>query len=92
MARINLRRAAASVLLVSAISWIPSSAAAAVRPAAKGKENAAALRFEARTWLANLMVGMMEKAGVRIDPDGNRTADGPPMNKAGVRIDPDGHQ
>ncbi|MFL6193127.1 MAG: hypothetical protein ACJ75H_03060 [Thermoanaerobaculia bacterium] len=73
MAQFNLRRAAASFLLVSALSLVPAgTASAGVRSNGGREDRAVAARSEARRpWLVNLVVTLLEKMAVRIDPDGN---------------------
>lgn len=73
MPQINLRRAAASFLLVSALSLIPAgTASAGVRTTGGREDRAVAARSEGRRpWLLNLVASLLEKMSVRIDPDGN---------------------
>jgi hypothetical protein len=68
----KLRRALAASALVVAVSLVPAaSASAAVRERAP-RTHAAAFRGEAgASWLRDLVIHLLEKAGVRIDPDGN---------------------
>jgi len=68
----KLRRALAASALVVALSLVPAAGAnAAVRERAP-RTHAAAFRGEAgASWLRDLVIHLLEKAGVRIDPDGN---------------------
>jgi len=69
----KLRRALAASALAAALSLVPAAGAnaAAVRERAP-RTHAAAFRGEAgASWLRDLVIHLLEKAGVRIDPDGN---------------------
>jgi hypothetical protein len=68
----KLRRALAASALAAAVSLVPAAGAnAAVRERAP-RAHAAAFRGEAgASWLRDLVIHLLEKAGVRIDPDGN---------------------
>ena len=73
MVHSKLRRALAASTLMAAISLVPfASADAAVHERAH-RTPAAASRAEAGTsWLRDLVIHFLEKAGVRIDPDGGQ--------------------
>lgn len=73
MAQLNLRRAAASFLLVSAFSLVPAgTASAGVRSTGGREDRAVAARSEGRRpWLVNLVFTLLEMMPVRIDPDGH---------------------
>lgn len=68
----KLRRVLAASALVTAVSLVPAASAdAAVRERAH-QTHAAAFRVEAgASWLRDLVIHLLEKAGVRIDPDGD---------------------
>jgi hypothetical protein len=72
MVHLKLRRVLAASALVAAVSLAPvASTDAAVRERAY-RTPAAASRAEAgASWLRDLVIRFLEKAGVRIDPDGN---------------------
>jgi uncharacterized protein (DUF736 family) len=68
----KLRRALATSALLAAVSLVPvTSANAAVRPRAH-RASVATSRIETgAAWLRELVVNILGKAGVRIDPDGD---------------------
>jgi len=68
----KLRRILAASALVAAVSLVPAASAnAAVREGAH-RTPAAASRVEAGTsWLRDLVIHVLAKAGIRIDPDGD---------------------
>jgi hypothetical protein len=68
----KLRRVLAASALVAAVSLVPvASANAAVRARAH-RTPAATSRIEiSAAWLRDLVINVLGKAGIRIDPDGN---------------------
>ena len=68
----KLRRVLAASALVAAVSLVPAaSAEAAVRERAH-RTPAATFRVETgASWLRDLVMHALEKAGIRIDPDGD---------------------
>jgi hypothetical protein len=72
----KLRRALAASALVAAVSLVSAGSANAAVRARTHRTPAAPSRIEAgAAWLRSLLVNALEKAGVRIDPDG-MTRDG----------------
>ena len=68
----KLRRAFAASVLLTAVSLVPvASANAAVRARAQRAPKVASGIEIGAAWLRDLVVNVLGKAGVRIDPDGN---------------------
>ena len=72
MAHFSLRRAAASMLVFSVIAAVPASGATSRSVNGRDHRTAAERREAKRPWLLDLTLGMFEKLGVGIDPDGHR--------------------
>jgi hypothetical protein len=67
----KLRRVLAASTLVAAVSLVPvASANAAVRERAHRTPTAASRVEAGASWLRDLAIHALRKAGVRIDPDG----------------------
>ena len=67
----KLRRTLAASALVAAVSLVPVGSANAAVQARAHRAPTTFSRIEAgAAWLRSLLVSAMEKAGVRIDPDG----------------------
>ena len=80
----KLRRVLASAALLSTLSLLPAHAAAPRAPRSQRparSESNVAVRLVAPVW--DLVIDLLSKASVRIDPDGNRLAV--------VRADSDGN-
>jgi len=68
----KLRRVLAASTLVAAVSLIPAAGADAAVHERAHRAPAAASRVEAgASWLRDLVIHFLAKAGVRIDPDGD---------------------
>jgi nitrous oxide reductase len=68
----KLRRFLAASALVAAVSLVPAASANAAVHARAHRTPAAASRVEGgASWLRDLVIHFLEKAGVRIDPDGD---------------------
>lgn len=73
MSNPKLRRVAAALVLASLASLTPVSASAGAARGWNREGRAGAERTLARrSWLETFVVHMIEKLGVRIDPDGNK--------------------
>jgi hypothetical protein len=68
----KLRRALAASTLMVAVSLVPVASANAAVHARAHRAPAVASRIETgAAWLRDLVINVLGKAGVRIDPDGN---------------------
>jgi hypothetical protein len=68
----KLRRALAASAPVAAVSLVPAASANAAVRARAHRIPAATSRIEiGAAWLRGLVIDVLGKAGVRIDPDGN---------------------
>jgi hypothetical protein len=67
----QLRRVLAASALVAAVSLVPASSANAAARTRGHRAPAIPSRIESGAWLRDLVVNVLVKAGVRIDPDGN---------------------
>jgi hypothetical protein len=74
MNRSQLRRVFAIFALTSILSLVPLVSADAAGLARWGRdEQSASSWIEARgSWIRGLLVNLLEKAGVQIDPEGNK--------------------
>lgn len=67
----KLRRVLAASTLVAAVSLVPGASANAAVRSRSHQAPVDSSRIEAgAAWLRNLVIGVMEKAGIRIDPNG----------------------
>jgi hypothetical protein len=68
----KLRRVLAASTLVAAVSLVPVASANAAVHARAHRAPAVAPKMETgAAWLQDLVIDVLEKAGIRIDPDGN---------------------